>query len=41
MKSIRDLFDVKIFLRTDYETAKRRREARSGYVTLEGFWKVS
>ncbi|KAK0354827.1 ribosylnicotinamide kinase [Friedmanniomyces endolithicus] len=39
MKSIRDLFDVKIFLRTDYETAKRRREARSGYVTLEGFWK--
>jgi len=30
MKAIRDLFDVKIFLRTDYETAKRRREARAG-----------
>ncbi|KAK4901338.1 ribosylnicotinamide kinase [Elasticomyces elasticus] len=39
MKAVRDLFDVKIFLRTDYKTAKDRREARSGYVTLEGFWK--
>jgi nicotinamide/nicotinate riboside kinase len=39
MKEIRDLFDVRLFLRTSYETAKRRREARSGYVTLEGFWK--
>jgi nicotinamide/nicotinate riboside kinase len=38
MATIRDTFDVKLFLRTDYETAKRRREARSGYVTLEGFW---
>lgn len=38
MKQIRSLFDVKLFLRTSYETAKRRREARSGYVTLEGFW---
>jgi nicotinamide/nicotinate riboside kinase len=38
MKDIRDLFDVKLFLRTSYKTAKRRREARSGYVTLEGFW---
>lgn len=38
MKAIRDLFDVKLFLRTDYKTAKSRREARSGYVTLEGFW---
>lgn len=35
---IRDLFDVKLFLRTSYATAKRRREARTGYVTLEGFW---
>lgn len=35
---IRPLFDVKLFLRTSYETAKKRREARSGYVTLEGFW---
>lgn len=38
MAEIRDLFDVKLFLRTDYATAKRRRETRSGYVTLEGFW---
>jgi nicotinamide/nicotinate riboside kinase len=38
MEAIRDTFDVKLFLRTDYETAKKRREARSGYVTLEGFW---
>jgi nicotinamide/nicotinate riboside kinase len=38
MTDVRELFDVKLFLRTSYETAKRRREARSGYVTLEGFW---
>ncbi|KAJ9619164.1 ribosylnicotinamide kinase [Taxawa tesnikishii (nom. ined.)] len=38
MKAVRDLFDIKLFLRTDYKTAKARREARSGYVTLEGFW---
>jgi nicotinamide/nicotinate riboside kinase len=38
MKDIRALFDIRLFLRTSYETAKRRREARSGYVTLEGFW---
>lgn len=38
MKNIRELFDVRLFLRTSYETAKQRREARSGYVTLEGFW---
>jgi nicotinamide/nicotinate riboside kinase len=38
MKDVRSLFDVKLFLRTSYETAKKRREARSGYVTLEGFW---
>lgn len=38
MKAIRELFDLKLFLRTDYETAKRRRENRSGYVTLDGFW---
>lgn len=31
-------FDLKLFLRTTFATAKRRREARSGYVTLEGFW---
>lgn len=38
MKDIRNLFDVKLFLRTSFKTAKSRREARSGYVTLEGFW---
>ncbi|KAF2212352.1 hypothetical protein CERZMDRAFT_97628 [Cercospora zeae-maydis SCOH1-5] len=38
MQQVRDLFDVKLFLRTDYRTAKARREARTGYVTLEGFW---
>lgn len=38
MKDVRDTFDVKLFLRTDYKTAKARREARTGYVTLEGFW---
>jgi nicotinamide/nicotinate riboside kinase len=38
LKDIRILFDIKLFLRTSYETAKKRREARSGYVTLEGFW---
>ena len=38
MKAVRDKFDVKLFLRTDYKTAKARREARTGYVTLDGFW---
>lgn len=38
MSHVRDLFDVKLFLRTDYVTAKTRRENRTGYVTLEGFW---
>jgi nicotinamide/nicotinate riboside kinase len=38
MKDIPGLFDLRILLRATYEDAKRRREARSGYVTLEGFW---
>lgn len=38
MKDIRSLFDVRIFLQTSFRKAKARREARSGYVTLEGFW---
>ncbi|KAJ8104792.1 hypothetical protein OPT61_g10566 [Boeremia exigua] len=38
MREVRELFDVRMFLRTGYATAKGRREARSGYVTLEGFW---
>ena len=31
-------FDMRILLRTTFEAAKRRREARKGYVTIEGFW---
>jgi nicotinamide/nicotinate riboside kinase len=38
MKEIRELFDVKLFLTTDYDLVKKRREARTGYVTIEGFW---
>ncbi|PSN61146.1 P-loop containing nucleoside triphosphate hydrolase protein [Corynespora cassiicola Philippines] len=38
MADIREMFDLRLFLRTSYDTAKTRREARSGYVTLEGFW---
>ena len=33
-----ELFDVKVLLRCTYTAAKRRREMRNGYVTLEGFW---
>lgn len=32
------LFDVKILLRVNKNVAKERREARTGYVTLDGFW---
>ncbi|KAI9696926.1 MAG: ribosylnicotinamide kinase [Bogoriella megaspora] len=32
------LFDVKLLLRTTFVEAKRRREARKGYVTIEGYW---
>ena len=32
------IFDFRILLRARYEDAKRRRESRNGYVTLEGFW---
>ncbi|QDS73978.1 hypothetical protein FKW77_008444 [Venturia effusa] len=38
MGRVRDLFDVKLLLRTSYRMVKRRREGRKGYVTLEGFW---
>lgn len=38
MKKVRDLFDVKVLLRTDFATAKARRENRQGYVTIEGYW---
>ncbi|KAF2199600.1 P-loop containing nucleoside triphosphate hydrolase protein [Delitschia confertaspora ATCC 74209] len=38
MADIRELFDVKLFLRTSYDKVKKRREARQGYVTIDGFW---
>ncbi|KAK3052074.1 ribosylnicotinamide kinase [Extremus antarcticus] len=38
MTEIRGLFDVKLLLKTDFATGKARREARSGYVTIEGWW---
>lgn len=31
--------DIALLLRSPYAELKQRREARSGYVTLEGFWK--
>lgn len=33
------LLDLSILLRGSFSVLKERREARSGYVTLEGFWK--
>jgi nicotinamide/nicotinate riboside kinase len=38
MSAIQDYIDIKLFLRVSYTKAKARREARSGYVTIEGFW---
>lgn len=38
MAEIQSLFDLKLFVRTSYAHAKARREARDGYVTIEGFW---
>lgn len=38
MASVQPHMDIKVFLRVSYTKAKARREARSGYVTLEGFW---
>lgn len=38
VQSIRALFDLKLLLRSRYEDSKRRREARRGYTTLEGWW---
>lgn len=37
-RNIADLLDLKLFVRSDYARTKTRREARKGYVTLEGFW---
>lgn len=33
------LIDIKLFLQVSKAKATQRREARDGYVTLEGFWK--
>lgn len=38
LESLHPLFDIKILLRASYAAAKARREARNGYVTLDGFW---
>lgn len=38
MAAIQSSLDIKFFLRASYAKAKARREARDGYVTLEGFW---
>ncbi|KAG5946220.1 hypothetical protein E4U59_004275 [Claviceps monticola] len=38
MAALQPHLDLKFFLRTSYARAKARREARAGYVTLEGFW---
>ncbi|KAF7512018.1 hypothetical protein GJ744_002731 [Endocarpon pusillum] len=37
--SITELLDLKLFLRSTEARTRARREARSGYVTLEGFWR--
>ena len=33
-----DQIDVRLFLRVSHAKATQRREARDGYVTLDGFW---
>ncbi|KAL9116736.1 MAG: hypothetical protein Q9187_006737 [Circinaria calcarea] len=38
VRDVREEIDVKVLLRAKYDKAKERREKRSGYVTLEGFW---
>lgn len=38
-KKVLDLLDVAILFRGSHDALKHRRESRSGYVTLEGFWK--
>lgn len=39
MQSSMSLIDIKLFLTVSRAKATQRREARDGYVTLEGFWK--
>jgi hypothetical protein len=36
--ALQSWFDIKILLRASFAEAQRRREARGGYVTQEGFW---
>jgi nicotinamide/nicotinate riboside kinase len=38
MEAVMGLLDVKLFLLVSKAKATQRREARDGYVTLEGFW---
>lgn len=36
---VMDVIDIRLFLQVSHAKATQRREARDGYVTLEGFWK--
>ncbi|KAK2591740.1 ribosylnicotinamide kinase [Conoideocrella luteorostrata] len=38
MAALQPSLDLKFFVRASYARAKARREARDGYVTIEGFW---
>jgi nicotinamide/nicotinate riboside kinase len=38
LETVMQFFDVKLLLTVDYEVLKSRREARKGYMTIEGFW---
>ena len=38
MEELGSLFDLRVLLRATKAVAKKRRESRNGYVTLEGFW---
>ncbi|KAH8169018.1 AAA domain-containing protein [Sarocladium implicatum] len=38
MAPVKPHIDIKLFLRASYALAKKRREARDGYATIEGFW---
>lgn len=39
LDKVMSLIDIKFFLQVSRAKATHRREARDGYVTLEGFWK--
>ncbi|KAL1850700.1 ribosylnicotinamide kinase [Diaporthe australafricana] len=39
LTGVTDMIDVRLFLQVSHARAAQRREARDGYVTLEGFWK--